>query len=1045
MMRKRYSICLFLLLISIGTPSPAQTVDTAISGTVTDSTGAVIPGATVTVTSASTGTAKRAVTSSSGDYVVNYLIPGAYDVTVAAGGFATFAEKGIVLEINQQAKVNATMSVATGTQEIQVQAANQPLLQTQTSSIGTVVGAVATVNLPLNGRKFADLAILTPGVTITDADNHTSTTTGSTINAYGAQVTWDQTNVNGITMVNNRHAEVNVFPSVDAVQEFNVLTGNYSAQYGGGAGTITNIQLKSGTNALHGDVFEFLRNTAMDARNYFRPAPLPKQVLKQNQFGGTLGGPIIRDRAFFFFSYEGIRSVEDIPATANVFSAAERTGDFSALLPKTQLKSPYTGLPYKNNQIPVDTVAQNIVNTYMPLPNNPSGSYSGAATGNQSNNQFLGRIDYKFNDRNQLALHYIYQHRNFPNVSVNPNFAYTGTSPLSNAGLQYVHTFSPKLVNELRLGVDFEHMKELSTLANTGFNIASLGINDFGLNGAPLPSSEAGFPITSISGFISIGGGGASYDESVTYQMVDNLSWTRGNHQMIFGADIRHSQDNATTNNTPYGQLSFTGSETGNAGADFMLGIPASIITPEGVPLSASRQWRDFLYVQDNWRVTPNLTLNLGLQYALWVPPHDDLNTSRTLNFSTPTPTIENLPDPLWHVSHKDFSPRVGFAYSLPHQAVVRGGYGISFYGGQFDNINLLQLNPPDDPSFTLTNGTNPANPPLATINNPVPAAIKPATANVATNPADGDHPDLYLQTFNLTLSKQFWSNVLDVSYVGVKGTHQDTSIPYFNSGPPQPANLSAIGNRPYPTFGNIRFVDHHGASMYNGLNVRFEHKLTHGLDLTTSYAWAHQMDNQGGDTNGVRNETQIPTAKEWANGLTDVRHILAVAAVWQLPKLSTSNFAARAILNGWDLNAIYTVTSGSPIWIDQSADGENNGNLFERPDLVPGQPMTVANRTISKWFNTAAFTEAIGHYGSTPRNPGPTAPTISPLALAIVRSIPIPFREQRVELRLETFNVLNHPQFSAPGGAQGSSTFGVIQSTIIDNRELQVACKYYF
>ena len=347
-MRKPYSICLFLLLISIGMPSLAQTVDTAISGTVTDSTGAVIPGATVTVTSASTGTTKRAVTSASGDYLVNYLIPGSYDVTVAAGGFATFTQKGIVLEINQQAKVNAAMSVATGTQEIQVQAANQPLLQTQTSSIGTVVGAVGTVNLPLNGRKFADLAILTPGVTITDADNHTSTTTGSTINAYGAQVTWDQTNVNGITMVNNRHAEVNVFPSVDAVQEFNVLTGNYSAQYGGGAGSMTNIQLKSGTNALHGDVFEFLRNTAMDARNYFRPAPLPKQVLKQSQFGGTLGGPIIRDRAFFFFSYEGIRSVEDIPASANVFSAAERTGDFSVLLPKTQLKSPYTGLPYKN-------------------------------------------------------------------------------------------------------------------------------------------------------------------------------------------------------------------------------------------------------------------------------------------------------------------------------------------------------------------------------------------------------------------------------------------------------------------------------------------------------------------------------------------------------------------------------------------------------------------------------------------------------------------------------------------------------------------------
>ena len=376
----------------------------------------------------------------------------------------------------------------------------------------------------------------------------------------------------------------------------------------------------------------------------------------------------------------------------------------------------------------------------MPLPNNPSGSYSGAATGNQSNNQFLGRIDYKSNDRNQLALHYIYQHRNFPNVSVNPNFAYTGTSPLSNGGLQYVRTFSPKLVNELRLGVDFEHMKELSTLANTDFNIASIGINGFGLNGAPLPSSEAGFPITSISGFISIGGGGASYDESVTYQMVDNLSWTRGNHQMIFGADIRHSQDNATTNNTPYGQLSFTGSETGNAGADFMLGIPASIITPEGVPLSASRQWRDFLYVQDNWRVTPNLTLNLGLQYALWVPPHDDLNTSRTLNFSTPTPTIKGHPIPSGMSRIRTFHP----ALALPD---LPPGCGAADSRHQLRRPVRQHQSPSAQPAGRSGFAASPAEPtpPILSVqsiirfrrrfSSPPPMWLR--------TPADGDHPDL--------------------------------------------------------------------------------------------------------------------------------------------------------------------------------------------------------------------------------------------------------------------------------------------------------------
>ena len=231
------------------------------------------------------------------------------------------------------------------------------------------------------------------------------------------------------------------------------------------------------------------------------------------------------------------------------------------------------------------------------------------------------------------------------------------------------------------------------------------------------------------------------------------------------------------------------------------------------MPLTLARQWRDAFYLQDNWKVTSNLTVNLGLRYDLWVPPHDNLDTSRTLDFSTSPPTVVNLRDPIWIISHKDFSPRVGFAYSLPHQFVVRSGYGVTFYGGQFDNINILQLNPPADPSFTLTNGTcgycTPSNPPTATIDNPVSPSITPANANVVSLPANDEHPDLYLQTWNLTLSKQFWSNVIDISYVGVKGTHQDTSSENYNTGPPQPASGNVNADRPYPTFGTIRLIDY--------------------------------------------------------------------------------------------------------------------------------------------------------------------------------------------------------------------------------------------
>jgi len=1056
-MRKLISAVRVFLFLAICMPLAAQTVDTAIQGTVTDASGAVVPGATVSVTAAATGAEKHATTGSAGDYNLNYLIPGTYDVKITAPGFSTSEQKGIVLQVNQRAKVDVALQAGGGNQVVSVVASTQPLLQSSDASLGVVIGPQNAENLPLNGRKFDDLAVLTPGVTVSDPDNHSSSTAGSSINAYGSQVTWAQTNIDGVSMVNNRHAYVNIFPSIDAIQEFNVLTGNYGAEYGGGAGTITNIQLKSGTNRWHGDLFEFVRNTAMDARNYFRIAPLPKQVLKQNQFGATLGGPIFRDKTFFFVSYEGIRSVEQTASLTSVLTAAQRNGDFSTTT--TKLRNPYmlgpgnTTVFYPNNQIPVNPVSQSIVNTYMPLPNtNQNGqNYSGFTSGNETVNQYIARIDHKLTDKDQLTIHYIFANRNFPTAALDPLFTFTGTYPAYNAGLQYIHTFSPSLVNELRLGADLEHVQQLSTRTNTSFTAASIGINGFVMpGGAPWPPSEQGFPTISISSVVGMGDSTAAsnLDDSRTYQIVDNLTWIRGRHTLIFGADLRHAQDNATTNNTPFGQLSFSGSMTGNASADFMLGPTSSVITPEGVPLTMARQWRTGLYVQDDWKASSKLTVNLGLRYDLWAPPHNLLDTSRTLNFATNPPTIVPLPDPLWKITHKDFSPRLGFAYSLPHQIVVRGAYGISFYGGQFDNINILQLNPPADPSFSINNPTGPTpsnmlNPaPSSTIDHPVSPSLTPANANVATLPANDQHPDLYLQTYNLTISKQFWNNVLDISYVGVKGTHQDTSFGNFNSGPPQ-ASGTAQADRPYQTFGTIRLVDFNAASRYNGMQVHFQHRFSHGLEFTTAYSWSHILDNGGADINASGSTSQMPFGREWATGSTDQRNALTVAFVYSLPKLHGGNAAVRSIVNGWGINSIFQYTSGTAINIKQSQDGENNANGNERPDLT-GQPLASSNRSIAQWFNTAAFTEAFGHYGSTPRNAW-TGHYRNPLTLAIKRTFNLPFEGQHIDFRLEAFNALNHPQFGNPNTSQGSSSFGKITSTSIDNRELQLALKYIF
>jgi hypothetical protein len=1064
--RRLSSLLLFVPLATLCVPLHSQTVDTAILGTVSDSSGALIPGATVTVSSTATGERKSTVTASAGEFTINYLIPGNYVLTVSANGFTTYQQKDIALLINQQARIPVVLQIGSNSQIVQVQG-TQPLLQTEDASLGGVVGPESAENLPLNGRKFGDLAILTPGVSVYNPDIHNDSSDGTVISAYGSLYTWSQTNLDGITMVKNRSAYANLYPSVDAIQEFKVYTGNAEVEYGGGAATVTNIQLKTGTNDLHGDVFEFFRNTDLSARNFFLPAPNVKQQLKQNQFGATLGGPIIKNRTFFFGSYEGLHSLEQSGGLTNVLTAAEKNGDFSALLPGTQLVSPYTGLTYFNNQIPVDPVAQNIANTYMPLPNtNQNGlNYAYVTSGDMTVNQYLARIDHKINDNNQLAFHFVYAFRNFPYVDPNPNFKFNGTYPLYNVMLQYVHTFSPRMVNELRVGTDIEHVKQFNACCyNTSFTAASIGINGFVQpNGAPWPPTEAGFPVIASNDLIGIGDDldVSNLDYSITYQLVDNLTWTHGRHTLVFGGDIRHKQGNATTNNTPWGVITFNGSETANNspnapanetgydGADYILGVPSNITTPEGVPLTAARQWVDVAYVQDNWKASRNLTFNLGLRYDLWMPPHDNLDTSRALDFSTATPTLVPLPDPLWHISHTDFSPRVGFAYSFPHQFVVRGGYGITWYGGQFDNINILQLNPPKDPSFSLSNGTcgycAPSNGPTATLQYPVSPSITPGTPNVASLPPNDRHPDLYLQTYNLTISKQFWSNVIDISYVGVKGTHQDTSLLNYNTGLPQSASADVNADRPFPTYGRIRLLDFHGASDYNGLNIHFEHRFTHGLEFTTAYSWSHLLDNQGGDTNGVRNQTQIATQKVWASGLTDQRNLLTVAFVYQLPKVSGGSAATRTLLNGWGVNSIFQFLAGNPLFFSQAADGQNNGNQFEYPDLVPGQALTVPHRTIGEWFNTAAFTEAIGHYGDTPRDPL-VGPSNNPLTLAVSKTFPMPFGErQYLEFRVEAFNALNTPQWGPPGSTQGSSTFGVITNTNIDNRELQLVGKYFF
>ncbi len=1045
---------LLALIVFIPKGLVAQTVDTAILGTIVDPGGGAVANATVIATQLANGLTKSATTDSNGGYEFRYLLPGQYSVEIKANGFNSERRRGVEIQLGQQAKVDFTLQVGTVQTTVEVSSA-PPLLQTENASLGEVVGSERIENLPLNGRKFDDLAILTPGVQVYNPDLHSSSTDGSQIGGNGGRLVWGQVNVDGITMVNNRHNYVNLYPSIDAIQEFRVQTGNYSAEYGGNAGTNVNIQIKSGTNQFHGDLFEYLRNYAMDARNYFSPSPLPQNILKQNQYGATFGGAAVHDRTFFFLSYEGLRSIQESPGTAVVLTPQQRAGDFSSTT--TPIVDPTTGLQFPGNKIPatrLNPVALNIINQYMPLPNTSGAvNYAGASLGDLTVNQGIARVDQYFSQRDQLFVHYIRALRNFPERDLNPNFTFTGTYPIDNLSAQWVHTFNPAFLNEFRAGFDRENVAQLSTLTGTGFTIESLGITGLkvgGPNGRPLRPNEEGFPLINIAGYLGMGSdlAASNLDNSQTYQIVDNVTFVKGKHTLKIGFDLRKLYDNATTNNWPFGSMSFTGDISGDPAAAYILGYPRTILTPEGVPVTKARQWRSAVYFQDDWKVTPKLTLNLGGRWDRFGVPIDVNAVTRTLDWRQNPPQFYPPPGQvlhnIWQITNKDISPRFGFAYSPGSNWVLRGGYGIFYFGGQFDNINILQLNPPVAGSLTIT---NPSLQPLATIENPVPAALYPTNPifNAVTLPVDPLHRDTYVQNWNVMVSKQFGANAIDVGYVGNKGTHVDTSLKNWNQPDPGPGDIQS--RRPYPEFARIRLQSYSANTSYNSLQFRFERRLSKGLNFTAAYTYSHEIDDAWETTNsggcGCQNPRNL--AAERASGVYDQRHNLVIGYVWQIPFPKSLQGISGAVIKGWSFEGIVTLASGSPFDILESFDSQNNDGLWERPNLVPGQKLSVSTQGPANWFNTAAFAPSILMYGNSPRDPivGPGTDVVN---FTLMKTFRMPWSEgHSLDFRAEAFNAFNTPQFSNPDQYLGDTAFGQVTSTKLDNRELQLAVKYRF
>ena len=864
-MRPQLALLAAILCSWIVSASPvrAQSVDTGILGAVADSSGALIPGADVTITNVATGVVQSVVTGPNGNFEVRYLVPGDYIVQASLSGFRK-ERTTVTLRVAQLARLNFVLQVGEIGEVVDV-VAQGLLLETQSGVTGTVVTAETLVNLPLSGRNFTSLGNLTAGVVAS----------GTQFRASGARGMYQQVSFDGVSALNNRGNNLFMYPSVDAVQEFKVQSTNYTAEYGGHAGANVQLQLKSGSNNFRGSAFDYYRNDMLDERNYFAPAPTPKPQLERSQFGAVVGGPIRRNRTFFMGSYEGTREQRESVAQANVLSEAMRRGDFSEV--STVIRDPLTGNPFPGNIIPsnrLDPLAVKMINLYQPLPNQSgANNFRGLSSTDDTINQFLTRIDHVLSDRQKIFGHFIYQGRDNPSTPINTNFPVARLFNNESAAVQHVTTWSSSVLNEVRVGYMRGDLNRLSPRRLEGFSVEKdLGIRGMlvgGPNGRPPNELEIGFPSITIQGFNGFGDStsGEGIDLSQTYQFVDNLTLIRGSHALKMGGDIRRLMGDATSTNAPFGALDFTRDITGHAAAAFMLGYPRTARTPEGIPVGGIRQWRSGFYFQDDWRVNPRMTVNLGLRFDHNAVPVDINGVSRTLRFDLdPTGPVlwpapgEVVEDGLYINKHRHWAPRLGFAYRATDRVVLRGGYGVFNMALHLDNINTLGTNPPT----ASVQVTNPTLNPIATIANPFPAVLVPTNTifNVTSAEVDRNHRDGYYQNWNVSVGYELThAAAVEVRYVGADGTHLDTSLTNFNSPDPDPtaSALNLQARRPYPAFGRIRMWVTDGESRYHSLQTEYKHRGPWGLHLTVAYTLSDLKDNQQGGLNASRGRRKNP------------------------------------------------------------------------------------------------------------------------------------------------------------------------------------------
>ena len=1058
-------VLLSILLVFAATLWSQRTTADVV-GTVTDASGAVLPNVKVTIHNLDTNADFAAESDKSGEYAISQLPVGRYSMKAISPGFKTWTVPLVSLAIADRLRQDVQLQLGNLEQSVEVTAAS-PALQTESSSLSSLVGTQAMENLPMNGRNFVVLAQLAPGAAEGEPTGLPSGTRPddrrltSAVSVNAQPTSFNNFTIDGVDDNERFIGTVIVKPSVDALQEMKVQTNLYSAEFGRTAGGVINFVTKSGTNAFHGSLFEFFRNQHLDARSFFSGA---KPSYHQNQFGGSNGGAIKKNRIFYFGDYEGLRIRQGQTFVDSVPTLAERQGNFAGLNPIFDpLSTRGTArTAFAGNQIPanrINPIAQNLINLYpLPLTSGLVNNYTYQPVKSQDNDTFDAKVDYRFSDSNTAFARYSFNNTNTiipkgcpaaPN-GIDPvcdqGRSGTAAQRAQSAQLNDVHVFGPSLVMELK--ADFSRYVVRSLPVNYGKDVSQ----QIGLSGVNMDDDSSGLSIVQISGLTTLGD--ASFIPILTtnnlFQEIANFTYVRGAHSIKFGADLRRRQTDAFQSPTARGQFNFDANFTndpsgvttgsGNAVASLLLGFPASTTRSKYLVKPGYRNWEAAGYVQDDWRATHWLTLNMGLRYDYYGPITEVANRISNVDLAAGKIIVAGQngvsasagvrPD------RRDFSPRFGFAATLGKGTVLRGGYGISFVPNMIASSMALR-NPPFVSLFTI-NAT-----PLTPVNSlsdglPTPVPTNPANPTGSLTGVSFSGAIPYVQQYNLTVQKEFGTGwVGSASYVGALGRHQ-----YIFNGavnvdlaPPGPGPINP--RTPYysvfPNVSSIAIAAPWYNTNYQALQTSLEHRYQSGLTVLASYTWAHSLDNES----TLRTDRRA----EYGNSFLDLRHRFTLMGDYALPFGKGSNSFGAMLARDWGINVIAVLTTGLPFDITNAAGRSNTGG-GDRPNVVC-DPTSGFQQSVFQWFNTSCFAaQPLYSYGNLGRNVL-HAPGRESLDLAIHREFP--FREMmRFQFRGEAFNITNTAAFGAPGASFGSGTFGVINSAGL-GRNIQLALKLLF